>query len=443
MSSVVGTTLLLTAFALAQTGTFHNAPPSAAQAKNPFAGQPSAVEAGRKLYSHNCASCHGTNGEGSGAIPALKSGPTQSAKDGEVFWFITKGSVDNGMPAWSSLTQQKRWQIVSYLKAMKTAGSATAAAVSPNASLPLKSRSGGPFVDFRDEKPGTVRKITVQDLPQPYATKSSSNGPRIVPRPQNAWPQALPGFKVDVFASNLDNPREIRTAPNGDIFVAEMQAGDIKIFRGMTSDGKPQQIAVFATGLDQPFGIAFYPSGPTPQWIYIGNTDAVVRFPYQNGDLKARGEPQKLIDLPSGGHSTRNVRFSADDKIMFVAVGSASNVDDPETHSSEKNRADILAANPDGSNLHVYASGIRNAVGLAVNPKTGELWCSVNERDALGDNLVPDFITHVQEGGFYGWPWYYMGDHQDPRHAGKHPELKGKILVPDVLLQRIAGDDVL
>jgi glucose/arabinose dehydrogenase len=432
-SLVVGSALL-TAFSLAQTASFHNAPGSAAQTKNPVAGQAAAIDAGKKLYSQNCASCHGAGGEGTGNIPALKSGPTQSAKDGEVFWFITKGSVDNGMPAWAGLAETKRWQIVSYLKAMKTAGAATPAAAAA-VSLPTRPSGNGPFIDFREEKPGAVRKITVQDLPKPYATESASNGPHIVPRPANMWPQTLPGFKVDVFASDVENPREIRTAPNGDIFVAEMNPGNIKIFRGIGADGKPQQTAVFASGLDGPFGIAFYPSGPNPQWIYVGNTNAVVRFPYQNGDLKARGEPQHLVDLPSGGHSTRNIRFSPDDKTMFIAVGSNSNVDDPDTHASEKNRADILAANPDGSNLHVYASGIRNPVGLAVNPKTGELWCSTNERDALGDNLVPDYITHVQEGGFYGWPWFYMGDHQDPRHAGKHPELKGKVLVPDVLLQ--------
>jgi glucose/arabinose dehydrogenase/mono/diheme cytochrome c family protein len=425
---------LITALAVAQSASFHNAPPSASQTKNPVAGQASAVTAGQKLYSQKCASCHGPQGEGAGNIPSLKNAPTQSAKDGEVFWFITQGAVDDGMPSWASLPAQQRWQIVSYVKAMNTAGAAGPAA-SPSASLPSPSSNGGPFIDFRDEKPGTIHKITVNDLPQPYATKSASNGPNIVPRPQNAWPQALPGFKVELFASGLENPRLIRTAPNGDIFVAEMRAGNIKIFRGMTSDGKPQQTSVFASGLDEPFGIAFYPQGPNPQWIYIGNTNAVVRIPYQNGDLKARGAPQKLFDLPTGGHSTRDVRFSLDSKTMFVSVGSHSNVDDPDTHSEEKNRADILTANPDGSNLHVYASGIRNPVGLEVNPKTGELWCSVNERDALGDNLVPDYITHVQEGGFYGWPWFYMGDHQDPRHAGKHPELKSKVIVPDVLLQ--------
>ena len=121
---------------------------------------------------------------------------------------------------------------------------------------------------------------------------------------------------------------------------------------------------------------------------------------------------------------------------MFVAVGSGSNVDDPDTHPEEKNRADILWCDPNNCQLQVYAYGIRNAGGaIEINPKTGELWCSVNERDALGDNLVPDYITHVQEGGFYGWPWWYLGPHQDPRHQGKHPELKDKAIVPDVLLQ--------
>jgi glucose/arabinose dehydrogenase len=242
---------------------------------------------------------------------------------------------------------------------------------------------------------------------------------------------------VQQFATGLNNPRFLRTAPNGDIFLAESEAGDIKVFRGITADGKPEQTAVFATGLKQPYGIAFYPPGDNPQWVYIGDTDAVVRFHYQNGDLKASGNPQHIVDLPhGGGHWTRSVEFTPDGKKMFVAVGSASNVDDSDTTPAEKNRADILAFNPDGSDLQVYASGIRNAgAGLAIHPKSGELWCSVNERDGLGDNLVPDYITHVQEGGFYGWPWWYTGSHQDPRHQGKHPELKDKVLVPDVLLQ--------
>ena len=199
--------------------------------------------------------------------------------------------------------------------------------------------------------------------------------------------------------------------------------------------------SIYATGLAQPFGIAFYPLGPNPKWLYIGNTDTVVRFPYKNGDLKASGPPEKLVDLPGGGrlrgggHWTRDIVFSSDGKLMFVSVGSHSNVDDPDTHPEEFHRADVLEFTPEGKFIKVYASGIRNCVGEAIQPETGELWCSVNERDALGDNLVPDYITHVQEDAFYGWPWYYMGSNQDPRLAGKHPELLGRVTVPDVLLQ--------
>ncbi len=294
-----------------------------------------------------------------------------------------------------------------------------------------------PFTDYRYEKPGTTRKITPSDLPAPFATKSSANGPSVIARPKNAWPQAPSGFKVELFTTDVKEPRKILTAPNGDFFVAEMSKGNIRIFRGITADGKPKETAVFATGLTEPYGIAFYPPGPNPQYVYIGDTDAVLRFPYHNGDLKATGKPEHLTNLPSGGgHTTRDLVFSPDGKLLFVGVGSASNLDDPDTTPEEKDRANIQVMNPDGSNKHVYAYGIRNAGGgLAINPKTGELWCSVNERDALGDNLVPDYITHVQEGGFYGWPYYYIGGHPDPRLKGKHPELKDKVIVPDVLLQ--------
>jgi glucose/arabinose dehydrogenase len=291
------------------------------------------------------------------------------------------------------------------------------------------------FVDYRSMKAGTFRKITVADLPPPFATESARNNARIVPRPTDAWPQAPAGFKVDLYASGLEGPRQIRRAPNGDFFVAETRAGQIRVFRGRGQDGKPEQVSVFATGLRQPFGIAFFPLGPNPQWIYVGNTNAVVRFPYHSGDLKATGSAAVIVpELPTGGHSTRDVVFSPDGTRMFVAVGSQSNVDDPDENKSEFHRANILAYTPDGHDVDVYASGIRNPVGLGINPATGELWCSTNERDALGDNLVPDYVTHVQPHGFYGWPWYYMGDHQDPRHNGKHPELKGKVLVPDVLV---------
>jgi glucose/arabinose dehydrogenase len=425
---------------LAEDAPFHNAPASSNQLKNPYAGQQPAVTAGSRLYAMNCGSCHGIKGRGTGNIPPLAHGPTQSASDGEVFWFITTGSVNNGMPSWASLPEQKRWQIVTYLKSLKNS---TTAATNDSASVPVKPVKTNapppqaPYTDFRYEQPGKIRKITAQDLPTPYVTKSASNGPELAARPRDAWPKAPAGFSVQQYATGLDNPRLIRTGPNGDLFLAESSSGKIKVFRGITADGKPKQTETFATGLNEPYGIAFYPPGKNAEWVYVGDTDAVVRFPYKDGDLKASGPAQHVVNLPSGsGHWTRDVQFTADGKKMFVAVGSASNVDDPDTTPGEKNRADILEFNPDGSGMQVYAYGIRNAGGgLAINPKTGELWCSVNERDGLGDNLVPDYITHVAEGGFYGWPWWYMGDHQDPRHEGKHSELKGKVIVPDVLLE--------
>ena len=300
------------------------------------------------------------------------------------------------------------------------------------------------FTDFSKEHPGVMRHLTVKDLPPPYATQGVDNGPNLVARPKDAWPQAPKGFKVDQYYTGLDQPRLIRTAPNGDLFVAISYQNKVMVFRGVGPDGKPKQVSTFAENLSQPFGINFYPAGPNPKWVYIGNTDSVVRFPYQVGDLKARGAAQKLTDLPGGGrlrgggHWTRDIAFTKDGQHMLVSVGSHSNDDDSDTHPEEFHRADVLEFTPEGKFEKVYASGIRNCVGEAINPITGELWCSTNERDMLGDNLVPDYITHVQEGGFYGWPWYYMsadGGVWDPRQKGKHPELKGKVITPDVLLQ--------
>jgi glucose/arabinose dehydrogenase len=421
--------------AYAQTSSqFHNAPPSTKKTKNPYAGQPSEINAGKAAFAQTCSSCHGPAGAGMGNVPSLASGPAQTATDGEIFWYIGEGDIDNGMPPWKSMSEKQRWQIVSYIKSLKTGSAspelprATAAAAKSNAAPPKP-----PFTDYRYEEPGKVRHITLQDLPEPYATESATNGPKIVERPAGAWPKALPGFKVHLYATGLHNPRLMRTAPNGDIFLAETSAGDVKVFRGITAAHKPQKVQIFAKGLNTPFGIAFYPPGSNPQWVYVADMDAVLRFPYRNGDLVSTGPPEHLDDLPSGGHHrSRDIQFSPDGQKMYVSVGSQENVSDgPE----ETHRADILDYNPDGSNVQVYASGIRNAVGIAFHPKTGELWCSVNERDGLGNDLVPDYITHVQAGGFYGWPWWYMGGHQDPRFPGKRPDLKDKVITPDVILQ--------
>jgi glucose/arabinose dehydrogenase len=298
------------------------------------------------------------------------------------------------------------------------------------------------FTDYSQEHPGVRRHITVADLPAPAPDQSVDNGADLVPRPEGAWPQAPKGFKVELYAQDFKQPRLILTAPNGDLFVADSAAGEVKVLRGVTADGKVQTAETYASGLDHPFGIAFYPNGPNPKWIYIANTTSVVRFPYKEGDLKATAAPQTIVpvlpgyaQLRGGGHWTRDVVFSKDGQRMFVSVGSGSNIDDPDTHPREFHRADVLEYTPDGKFVKIYASGIRNCVGEAINPTTGQLWCSTNERDVLGNNLVPDYITHIEEGGFYGWPYYYIGDHPDPRLGGKHPELKSKVIVPDVLLQ--------
>ncbi len=299
------------------------------------------------------------------------------------------------------------------------------------------------FTDYSQEKPGVRRKLTVADLPEPKQDESVDNGPSVVARPEGAWPQAPAGFKVEMYAQGeFKEPRLIRTAPNGDLFLADSHGDKIVVMRGVGADGKAKQISTFASGLDLPFGIAFYPSGPDPKWVYIGNTKTVVRFAYKSGDLVATGAPETIVaqlpgfaQLRGGGHWTRDIVFTPDGSKMLVSVGSGSNVDDTDTHPNEFHRADVLEFSPEGKFLKVYASGIRNCVGEAINPTTGQLWCSTNERDNLGNNLVPDYITSVKEDGFYGWPWWYMGGHQDPRHVGKHPELKDKVITPDVLVQ--------
>ena len=297
------------------------------------------------------------------------------------------------------------------------------------------------FTDYSKEHPGVRRHLTVADLPEPKEEESVDNGASLIPRPEGAWPIAPAGFKVEIYAQGFTEPRLIRTAPNGDLFLADSQAGQIKVLRGVGSDGKVVTTETFATGLDHPFGIAFYPYGPHPKWVYIANTTSVVRLAYKVGDLKATGYPETIVptlpgyaQLRGGGHWTRDVVFTKDGSKMLISVGSASNVDDPDTHPGEFHRADVLEFTPAGKFVKVYAYGLRNCVGEAINPITGQLWCSTNERDRLGNNLVPDYITSVKEDGFYGWPWYYMGGHQDPRLKGTHPELKSKVLTPDVLV---------
>src|SRR6185437_1519367 len=227
--------------------------------------------------------------------------------------------------------------------------------------------TGGPppFFDYSMQHPGAVHKITAADLPQPDPTGAVSRHATMVDRPKDAWPQAPNGFKVDLYANGIKNPRLIRTAPNGDLFLADSRAGQILVYRGVGKDGKAVQTATYAADLDHPFGIAFYPLGPDPKWVYVANTTSVVRFHYQNGDLKARGVPETIVaklpgyaQLAGGGHWTRDLAFSLDGKKLFVSVGSGSNVDDPDTHTREFHRADVLEFTPEGKFAKVYASGI-------------------------------------------------------------------------------------
>jgi glucose/arabinose dehydrogenase len=257
-----------------------------------------------------------------------------------------------------------------------------------------------------------------------------------------------------LFASGLSHQRLIRVAPNGDVFAAESEAGRIRVLR--PNRGQSAASSIFADGLRGPFGIAFYPPGHDPKWVYVGNTDSVVRFAYRSGDLKARAPAETVVPrLPTGGsHRTRDVVFSPDGRTMYISVGSASNVGDGMRKLSaadlqawqstqplgaawgnETDRAAVLAFDPEGKNKRIFATGIRNCVGMAVAPASGELWCSTNERDGLGDDVPADYVTRVRDGAFYGWPWYYIGANEDPRHRGERPDLKDKITVPDVLVQ--------
>jgi glucose/arabinose dehydrogenase len=314
------------------------------------------------------------------------------------------------------------------------------------------------FGDWQTEAPGVRRMFRPQDLPPPFATESVRNRMQLVAEPGDRQPKAAPGFEVKLFAKGLEGPRLIRTAPNGDIFVAESGAGRIRVLRPSEDGSTVEKMEVFASGLKRPFGISFYPDGPEPHYVYVANTDSVVRFPYGMGDMKASGPAEVVVaKLPSAerGHWTRDVVFTRDGSKMFVSVGSGSNVAQDEkplepealkkwiaekplgtAWGSEYERAAVLVFDPEGKNRRIYATGIRNCVGMAVQPTIGgPLWCSTNERDLLGDDLPNDYITSVKEGAFYGWPWYYIGGNEDPRQKNARPDLKDKVTVPDILVQ--------
>jgi len=262
-------------------------------------------------------------------------------------------------------------------------------------------------------------------LPAPYTTKSAGNGPRHDTPPAGFLPTVPQGFRINVYASDFKVPRWLTVAPNGDIFLAETGANQIVVMRDPQNTGGAQQREVFATGTRRVFGIAF-----KDDYVYVGDTNELLRFRYDPTTSKRLGEAESLMKLPTGGHETRSVAIAPDGKHVFVTVGSASNINTGE----DPIRAAVSICDLDGKNARLWGTGLRNPVGLAIEPVTGAVWVSVNERDELGDNLPPDYFTSVKDGGFYGWPYSYIGSNVDDRVKPQKPELVAKAIIPDVLL---------
>ncbi len=316
------------------------------------------------------------------------------------------------------------------------------------------------FGTWEGDAPGVSRHIRPADLPPPTRHENDPEAPdfdlkpKVVDAPQGKMPDVPKGFAVQVFATGLKKPRVIRIAPNGDVFVAETESGRVLVFpAGATKRGLATP-EVFADNLERPYGIVFHPPS-APKHVYVGAADKVVRYPYRSGARKPTGPAKVIIpDIPTSRHWTRDLEVSRDGKRLFVSIGSGSNVAAamPEktreeirayektrgvgaAWGEEENRAVVRVFDPEGKTVRNYATGLRNCSGMAIQPGTNTLWCTGNERDHIGPNLAPDYLTTVKDGGFYGWPWYYIGGNEDPAHAGKRPDLKAKVIVPEVLIQ--------
>jgi glucose/arabinose dehydrogenase/cytochrome c2 len=438
------------------------------------------ANAGKLLFNQQCSLCHsaapGDNGGAQGpsliglfgrpAASDTNFGYTSELKASGLTWNASTlnrflSAPTSVVPGTAMITavpgSTDRDNLIAYFQGLsdgsfKAPAAQTAAIPSGVTPTPIPANGG----DWREDRPGRVHRIDLAKLPKPYATSSATNFPKLVDRPPEAKLSVPKGFKVDVFARALQGPRTMRLAPNGDIFLAEMRSGRILVMRPSANGATAASIEVFAQGLNLPFGMALYPSGANPKWLYVAENNRVVRYAYRFGDQHASGLPEivvpQLYPVGGGGHATRDLVFSLDDTRMFVSVGSATNVADTMEKKSpeeirewqarhalgaawgpEENRAVVLSFEVGSSALgKVFATGIRNCVGLTIQPVKGDLWCTTNERDRLGDELVPDYSTRVPEGSFFGWPWYYMGQHEDPRLAGVRPDLAGKVRVPDV-----------
>jgi glucose/arabinose dehydrogenase len=285
------------------------------------------------------------------------------------------------------------------------------------------------------KQPANVVKTTIGDitLPPPFATESKTNNSKVIGWPEGKTPTAPEGFTVTKFADGFENPRWTYIAPNNDIFIVESgtrtSKNQITVLRDKDKDGKFETREVFIKDLNKPFGMLVL-----KDFFYIANTDGLYKYPYKNTPLKLETKGVKILELPAGGynnHWTRNIISNADGSKIYVSVGSGSNVGE-NGMDKEIRRAAILEINPDGTDEKIYASGLRNPVGMDWNPVNKELWTAVNERDELGDDLVPDYITSVKRDGFYGWPYSYFGNILDPRMNGERKDLAAKAIVPDV-----------
>jgi glucose/arabinose dehydrogenase/cytochrome c2 len=451
------------------------------------AGDGSDVGAGRLLFRQQCAICHsaeprddggaqGPNLAGIVGRPAASapgfgytaelraSGLRWDAATLERFLRAPTALVPGTSMAVAVPSQADREHLVAYLQAESLAAAARPVVpmLAPGPATPGAAAAASDAGNWRNDAPGHVHRIAVDALPAPFASPSSARAPRTVDRPAGAQLHVPAGFKVEAFASNLHGPRTLRVAPNGDVLVVESRKGRVLVLRPTADGAHAASVQVYADDLSLPFGIAFYPDAHAPQWLYVAEVNRVLRYRYRVGDLQAQARPEVVIPqlspVGTGGHVTRDLVFSPDGRKLFVSVGSASNVAESmskkepaeikawesahgpgSTWGSEEKRAVVLAfdVQPGGTvdAGRVYASGIRNCVALVIEPASGEPWCTTNERDGLGDDLVPDYSTRVREGGYYGWPWYYLGNHEDPRLKGERPDLAGRAIVPDLAYQ--------
>jgi glucose/arabinose dehydrogenase/cytochrome c2 len=430
------------------------------------------ASAGKAVFRQRCSVCHtaesGDDGGAQGpsligvvgrpAASAAQFSYTQALRDSKLTWDAATlkrflGAPPSVVPGTSMPLavpdEVDRDNLIAYFQSL----SGRAPAAAPTVAVPAASAQAA---NWRLDAPGQVHRINLAALPPPYATVSARNGSSVVPKPAGATLALPSGFLIEPFATGLAGPRKMLIAPNGDILVTEISGGRVTVLHPAPDGRRTGGTDVYLKGLKQPFGLAFYPNSQDPQWLYVAETNRVTRYAYRVGDVRPRGETQIVVaQLPTGGHSTRDIAFSPDGKQLFVSVGSESNVAESMSKKTpaeiktweaahglgaawdaETNRAAVLVF--DAASLaapHTFAAGIRNCVSLTVQPVNGALWCTTNERDALGDDLVPDYSTRLKRGSFYGWPWYYMGSNEDPRLKGERPDLAGKASVPDVPYQ--------